>query len=167
MSGEGTELPSTTEERGERENEAAETAASVPDTDPPSTPPSVAPPSSATPPPTPPAAATPPPAATPHPAVTPASPKATSSTKIDVLLKPAGNAPILKKKKWTVDRHKQIGWISEFIRKFIKTETEDSVFVYVNQSFSPSPDTEIGTLFDCFGSDGKLVIYYCRTQAWG
>ncbi|XP_076451660.1 autophagy protein 12-like [Babylonia areolata] len=97
---------------------------------------------------------------------TPASPK-THSTKIDVLLKPAGNAPILKKKKWTVDRQKQIGWISEFIRKFIRTETEDSVFVYVNQSFSPSPDTDIGTLFDCFGSDGKLVIYYCRTQAWG
>ena len=46
---------------------------------------------------------------------------------VDVLLKPAGNAPILKKKKWTVDRHKQIGWISEFIRKFIRTETEDSV----------------------------------------
>ncbi|KAL8615405.1 hypothetical protein ACOMHN_036225 [Nucella lapillus] len=106
-----------------------------------------------------------PPSVSPPP-TTPASPK-TYSSKIDVLLKPAGNAPILKKKKWQVDRHKQIAWISEFIRKFIRTETEDSVFVYVNQSFSPSPDTEIGTLFDCFGSDGKLVIYYCRTQAWG
>lgn len=104
--------------------------------------------------------ATPP--ATPSPAKS-----AGSSSKIDVLLKPAGNAPILKKKKWTVDRHKQIGWICDFIRKLIRTETEDSVFVYVNQSFSPSPDTEMGTLFDCFGSDGKLVIYYCRTQAWG
>lgn len=104
--------------------------------------------------------ATPP--ATPSPAKS-----AGGSSKIDVLLKPAGNAPILKKKKWTVDRHKQVGWICDFIRKLIRTETEDSVFVYVNQSFSPSPDTEMGTLFDCFGSDGKLVIYYCRTQAWG
>ncbi|XP_025083950.1 autophagy protein 12-like [Pomacea canaliculata] len=94
----------------------------------------------------------------------PSSPKL---SKVDVLLKPAGNAPILKKKKWTVDRHKKISWIAEFIRKCIRTETEDSVFVYVNQSFSPAPDTDIGTLFDCFGSDGKLVIYYCRTQAWG
>lgn len=100
--------------------------------------------------------------ATPEAASTP-----TKTTKVDVLLKPAGNAPILKKKRWTVDRHKKIGWISDFIRKFIRTETEDSVFVYVNQSFAPSPDTDIGTLFDCFGSDGKLVIYYCRTQAWG
>ncbi|KAK7507657.1 hypothetical protein BaRGS_00001592 [Batillaria attramentaria] len=98
------------------------------------------------------------------PEAAPASPKL---SKVDVLLKPAGNAPILKKKRWTVDRHKKIGWISDFIRKFIRTETEDSVFVYVNQSFAPSPDTDIGTLFDCFGSDGKLVIYYCRTQAWG
>ena len=46
---------------------------------------------------------------------------------VDVLLKPAGNAPILKKKKWTVDREKRMGWISEFIRKIICRETEDSL----------------------------------------
>ena len=46
-------------------------------------------------------------------------------------------------------------------------ETNESLFVYVNQSFSPAPDTEIRVLYDCFGSDGKLVLYYCKTQAWG
>uniref|UniRef100_A0A672LTB6 Ubiquitin-like protein ATG12 n=1 Tax=Sinocyclocheilus grahami TaxID=75366 RepID=A0A672LTB6_SINGR len=40
-------------------------------------------------------------------------------------------------------------------------------FIYVNQSFAPSPDQEVGVLFECFGSDGKLVLHYCKSQAWG
>lgn len=83
---------------------------------------------------------------------------------VDVILKPAGDAPIMKKKKWAVERNKKVAYISDFIKKFIKSE---SIFLYVNQSFSPSPDTEVGCVFDCFGSDGKLVLHYCRTQAWG
>lgn len=94
------------------------------------------------------------------------SPKDQSS-KIDVLLKPAGDAPIMKKKKWAVERNKQISWVCAFIKKYIRCEPTDSLFLYVNQSFSPSPDTEIGSVFDCFGSDGKLVLHYCKSQAWG
>nr|KAF6439784.1 autophagy related 12 [Rousettus aegyptiacus] len=41
------------------------------------------------------------------------------------------------------------------------------MFIYVNQSFAPSPDQEVGTLYECFGSDGKLVLHYCKSQAWG
>ena len=40
-------------------------------------------------------------------------------------------------------------------------------FVYVNQSFAPAPDQVVRNLYECFGSDGKLVLHYCRTQAWG
>ena len=40
-------------------------------------------------------------------------------------------------------------------------------FVYVNQAFSPSPDQSVGNLCECFGSEGKLVLYYSKTQAWG
>ena len=40
-------------------------------------------------------------------------------------------------------------------------------FVYVNQAFSPSPDQTVGNLCDCYGSEGKLVLYYSKTQAWG
>ncbi|KAJ8319477.1 hypothetical protein KUTeg_004568 [Tegillarca granosa] len=78
-----------------------------------------------------------------------------------------GDAPILKKKKWAVERNKQISWICAFIKKYIRCDPTDSLFLYVNQSFSPSPDTEIGSVFDCFGSDGKLVLHYCKSQAWG
>ncbi|CAG5117657.1 unnamed protein product [Candidula unifasciata] len=99
----------------------------------------------------------------------PSSPvvKQKSNSKVDILLKPAGDAPIMKKKKWTVERSRKIAGVAEFIKKFIKMEPSESLFLYVNQSFAPSPDTEIGSIFDCFGSDGKLVLHYCRTQAWG
>ncbi|XP_033751738.1 ubiquitin-like protein ATG12 isoform X2 [Pecten maximus] len=94
-----------------------------------------------------------------------------AKSKIDVLLKPAGDAPIMKKKRWAVERNKRVSWISEFIKKYLKLDPKnlwyDGLFLYVHQSFAPSPDTEIGTVFDCFGSDGKLVVHYCRTQAWG
>ncbi|XP_064643844.1 ubiquitin-like protein ATG12 [Lineus longissimus] len=97
------------------------------------------------------------------------SPSAVGQTKakIDVLLKATGDAPIMKKKKWAVDPTKKVCWIIEFIKKYIKCEAPDSVFLYVNQSFCPSPDTEIGAVYDCFGSDGKLILHYCKTQAWG
>ncbi|XP_047493111.1 autophagy protein 12-like [Penaeus chinensis] len=87
--------------------------------------------------------------------------------KIDVLLKATGDAPIMKKKKWAVEGEKPVGWVAEFIRRYLKLEASDSLFVYVNQSFAPSPDQIIRNLYECFGSDGKLVLHYCKTQAWG
>jgi len=92
---------------------------------------------------------------------------ATSNNKIDLLLKPTGDAPIMKKRKWAVERCKKMASIIEFMRKYLHFEPHESLFVYVNQSFAPAPDVDVGILFDCFGTDGKLVLHYCRTQAWG
>nr|CAD7395110.1 unnamed protein product [Timema cristinae] len=86
---------------------------------------------------------------------------------VDILLKATGNAPIMKKKKWAVDPDKPIGWIIEFIRKYLKLEPADSLFLYVNQSFAPSPDQIVRNLYDCYGTDGKLILHYCKSQAWG
>lgn len=87
--------------------------------------------------------------------------------KIDILLKATGNAPIMKKKKWAVDAEKHIGWVIEFVKKYLKLEPEEKLFMYVNQTFAPSPDQLIKNLYECFGTDGKLVLHYCKSQAWG
>ncbi|CAH0723093.1 unnamed protein product, partial [Brenthis ino] len=87
--------------------------------------------------------------------------------KIDILLKATGNAPIMKKKKWAVDAEKPIGWVMEFVKKYLKLEPEEKLFLYVNQTFAPSPDQLIKNLYECFGTDGKLVLHYCKSQAWG
>ncbi|CAH2006345.1 unnamed protein product [Acanthoscelides obtectus] len=87
--------------------------------------------------------------------------------KVDILLKPTGNAPIMKKKKWTVDSDKKIGWIIEFVKKYLKLEPNEKLFLYVNQTFAPSPDQVVKNLYDCYSTEGKLVLHYCKTQAWG
>ena len=67
-----------------------------------------------------------------------------------------------------VDGEKKISWIIQFIRKYLKLEQSDSLFLYVNQAFSPSPDQTVSNLNECFGSaDNKLVLYYSRSECWG
>ncbi|XP_062395398.1 ubiquitin-like protein ATG12 [Sardina pilchardus] len=87
--------------------------------------------------------------------------------KIDVLLKAVGDTPIMKTKKWSVERGRTVQSLSQFISRFLKLEPSEQLFIYVNQSFAPSPDQEVGILFECFSSDGKLVLHYCKSQAWG
>ncbi|GFG39645.1 hypothetical protein Cfor_00757 [Coptotermes formosanus] len=87
--------------------------------------------------------------------------------KIDILLKATGNAPIMKKKKWAVDPDRKIGWIIEFMKKYLKLDRSEQLFLYVNQSFAPAPDHIVKNLYECYGSDGKLVLHYCKSQAWG
>lgn len=46
---------------------------------------------------------------------------------VEVLLKAAGDAPIMMRKKWQVDGSKQVAYIIEFIKKYIKCEPQDSL----------------------------------------
>ncbi|XP_030053602.1 ubiquitin-like protein ATG12 [Microcaecilia unicolor] len=94
-------------------------------------------------------------------------PLSEAKKKIDVLLKAVGDTPIMKTKKWTMERSRTIRGLMDFIKKFLKLDSAEQLFIYVNQSFAPSPDQEVGTLYECFGSDGKLVLHYCKSQAWG
>ncbi|KAK2910131.1 hypothetical protein Q8A73_007846 [Channa argus] len=77
--------------------------------------------------------------------------------KIDVLLKAVGDTPIMKTKKWTVDRGRTVQSLAQFISRFLKLEASDQLFIYVNQSFSPSPDQEVGILFDRLWADGETL----------
>ncbi|XP_068616506.1 ubiquitin-like protein ATG12 [Brachionichthys hirsutus] len=95
------------------------------------------------------------------------SPTSEEKKKFDVLLKAVGDAPIMKTKKWAVERGRTVQALSQFISRFLKLDDSEQLFIYVNQSFAPSPDQDVGILFDCFGSDGKLVLHYCKSQAWG
>jgi Ubiquitin-like autophagy protein Apg12 len=46
---------------------------------------------------------------------------------VDILLNAAGNAAIMKKRKWTVDWMKDINWVSKFIHKYLKLEPEEKL----------------------------------------
>lgn len=90
-----------------------------------------------------------------------------ANQKIEVLFKSTGNAPIMKKNKWAVNKTQDLSSTLAFIRKYLKLEKELSLFIYVNQTFAPSLDQTIENLFNCYESGGKLVLHYSVVQAWG
>lgn len=100
-------------------------------------------------------------------------PPATSSgqtsaeKKIEIILKNVGSAPVPKKSKWVVRASSTVSDISKFVIKYLNLDKDQSLFIYVNQSFAPALDQTIENLFDCFESDKKLVLYYATSQAWG
>lgn len=46
---------------------------------------------------------------------------------VEILLKATGNAPILKTKKWMVEKEKTVAAINEFLRKLLKIEPSDTL----------------------------------------
>ncbi|GAB4819458.1 hypothetical protein N2152v2_006504 [Parachlorella kessleri] len=81
-----------------------------------------------------------------------------------ILFKQTGDAPILKQNKVKVDGQEKFAKLVEFLRKKLGRE---QVFVYLKEAFSPSLDERISVLFDAFGVDGRLVVNYALTPAWG
>lgn len=97
---------------------------------------------------------------------------------VDLLLKAVGDTPIMKQKKWAVERGRTVQSLSQFISRFLKLDAGEQLvrrklvgftkklksdhttsqlhvlifvtpqFIYVNQSFAPSPDQDVGVLFD-------------------
>ncbi|KAI3380052.1 hypothetical protein SNEBB_002060 [Seison nebaliae] len=93
--------------------------------------------------------------------------KSTKVNKIEVLFKAVGDAPVLKKRKWAVDRKQKFEYIVTFLRRQLHIDEGGNIFLYINQSFSPSLHTTLENLYECFGSDRQLVIHYCQNKAWG
>ena len=87
--------------------------------------------------------------------------------KVTIMLQATGNAPILKKKKCAVQSTKTVAWVIQMLRKMIKMQDDESLFVYINQSFSPNLNRQIGNLYENFETNGKLILYYAKTPAWG
>ncbi|KAM8927725.1 ubiquitin-like protein ATG12 [Pelodytes ibericus] len=87
--------------------------------------------------------------------------------KIDVLLKAVGDTPIMKNKKWTIEKTRTIQGLMDFIKKYLKLESSEQMFLYFSLTFQPEPIFHLGLFFKCFGSDGRLVLHYCKSQAWG
>ena len=100
---------------------------------------------------------------------TPNSQSASNQTpnKIEILLQAVGNAPILRNRKFLLERTKTVQYIIGWLKKYMKLDAKDQLFLYVNQEFAPSPDAEIGTIYDCFKIGNTVIFHYCITPAWG
>jgi len=87
--------------------------------------------------------------------------------KVVILFKSTGNAPAMKQNKFKLNASANFQSVIDFLRKQLRLKATDSLFLFVNCTFQPSPDEVVASLFKCFHNNGKLVINYCTTQAWG
>ena len=53
---------------------------------------------------------------------------------VDILLKATGNAPIMKKKKWAVSQEQNIGWISDFMKRYLKLDSTERLVRHIYTS---------------------------------
>eukprot|EP01134_Creolimax_fragrantissima_P003124 CFRG3124T1 len=93
--------------------------------------------------------------------------KVDAKDKVVVRFRAAGNAPIMKQAKFKITATESFQTVIDFLRKQLKFNQHDSLFLYINQAFQPSPDEVVINLFKLFNVDSKLDIYYCTTPAWG
>ncbi|XP_065867155.1 ubiquitin-like protein ATG12 isoform X1 [Euphorbia lathyris] len=87
-----------------------------------------------------------------------------SARKVIVQLKATADAPILKQNKFKIPATDKFAKVIDFLRRQLHRET---VFVYINSAFSPNPDELVSDLFNNFGVDGKLLVNYACSMAWG
>ncbi|TYZ58037.1 hypothetical protein PybrP1_002881 [[Pythium] brassicae (nom. inval.)] len=83
-----------------------------------------------------------------------------------------GNAPLMKRTKFTVSGTDALSVVYKFLKKQLRLKETDALvsdFVYCNSSFAPSPDQKLSSLYEvrCFQVGEVLVLNYSLTQAWG
>ncbi|KAG8718929.1 hypothetical protein FRC12_011937 [Ceratobasidium sp. 428] len=89
------------------------------------------------------------------------------STRVLIQFKAVGNAPIMKKNEYGISSSQPFQAIVKFLRGQLGLKSGDPLFTYINLSFAPAPDERISNLFKSFAVDGKLIVNYCSTAAWG
>ncbi|DAZ94820.1 TPA: hypothetical protein N0F65_012847 [Lagenidium giganteum] len=83
-----------------------------------------------------------------------------------------GNAPLMKRTKFTVAGGDSLSVVYKFLKKQLRLKDSDALmvqFVYCNSSFAPCPDQKLSELFEvqCFQVGDVLILNYSLTQAWG
>ncbi|CEL99395.1 unnamed protein product [Vitrella brassicaformis CCMP3155] len=84
-------------------------------------------------------------------------------SKVVVDLRPIANAPVLKTGKFKVSGQETFADLKSRIETMVK---RDTVYLYVNNSFEPSPDDYLFDLFECFKTGEQLNIGYSLTPAF-
>ncbi|ORX62392.1 APG12-domain-containing protein [Hesseltinella vesiculosa] len=96
-----------------------------------------------------------------------ASLKTKDTSKVIVRFCAIGNAPILKQSYYKITASNKFQTVIQFLRRELKYQGTDPLFLYINSAFAPAPDEQLSSLYKCFGTGNHLIINYCTTVAWG
>lgn len=78
-----------------------------------------------------------------------------------------GNAPLMKRTKFLISYDESFGIFQQRLLKMLQLPKASSLFMYIQQSFVPSPDDLIGDLGKFFAVNEELKIHYSIQEAWG
>eukprot|EP01120_Amphizonella_sp_Union-15-10_P002410 TRINITY_DN12616_c0_g1_i1.p1 TRINITY_DN12616_c0_g1~~TRINITY_DN12616_c0_g1_i1.p1 ORF type:complete len:111 (-),score=24.34 TRINITY_DN12616_c0_g1_i1:63-395(-) len=87
--------------------------------------------------------------------------------KVVIFFKATGNVPELKQKKFKLKAIANFQNVMDFLRAQLKYKPTDPLFLFINSTFQPAPDEIVADLFLCFHNNGKMVVNYSSTVAWG
>jgi ubiquitin-like protein ATG12 len=87
--------------------------------------------------------------------------------KVVVQFRHVGSAPILSQQKYKLPADARFEVAAQLLRAKLGLSPEESLLLYCNSAFAPSPDELIADVAVCFHVGGVLVLNYCTTPAWG
>lgn len=70
--------------------------------------------------------------------------------KVVIQFKASGNAPVLRQNKVKISSTQCFKMINSFLRKQLNLKPSESIFLYVNSRFTPTPDESISNLYKVF-----------------
>merc|ERR1711916_150990 len=80
--------------------------------------------------------------------------------KVIVQFQATGNAAQLKQKKFKLSAKATFQNVIDFLRKQLRLNESDSLFLFINSTFQPSPDEWISDLVLSFHNNGVLIVNY-------
>lgn len=99
------------------------------------------------------------------------TPKLSTVKRVKIHFIPVGSAPQMKKRRFQISGKEQFSTLQGKLRKMLQL-TSSQLFLYINESFVPSPNDLIEDLDDLFSSRGskgeqELKVNYSLQEAWG
>lgn len=90
--------------------------------------------------------------------------------KVPIILEKASDTslPAIDKQKFLMQRNITIAQFLFIIREKIKLDSTQSLFLFVDNNYIPTPSATIGQVFDSHGDkDGFLYVIYSAQQTFG
>ncbi|KAI5778418.1 ubiquitin-like autophagy protein Apg12-domain-containing protein [Geopyxis carbonaria] len=93
--------------------------------------------------------------------------QAQPATKVGVRFKAMMAAPALAKDVYKIKSSQRFESVVAFLRKALGLGDADGIYAYVNWSFAPALDENVGNLWNCFKTDDVLLVTYSLQSAFG
>ncbi|KAI5948658.1 ATG12 [Candida theae] len=93
-----------------------------------------------------------------------AKPVADEPLRISIRFQPIGSTTAINPKVFKISSTQTVATLSKFLCKRLK---QTHLCLYIQNSFSPAPEENIGDLYSSFKTKDELIVSYCNSVAFG